>query len=660
MRLFWIISLFVLAIRPTPVRSQEETDPLLLEQMAESQRSRQPEEDVVELDMEQIGMVIDLNIAGEEDLLRIGLIPPSLVMNLLEHRRKYGDLLSIYELQAIPGWEPEFIRGILPYITVKSNRKKLLSWKRWRTEGRHRLLLRFSRTLERNKGARENAFAGGPWAQLIRYQYQWQKQWQLGFTWEKDAGERKGFFSGHWQVRDYGPFRLLVIGDFTVSQGQGLVQGQGMRFGRGGDPVVIKRQGPVLRAYTSAGEVFFQRGIGIVAARKRVEWTGYLSYRTFAGNKTLGNQGEEVVSSIGTSGYYRTASEIEDRAAIKRWMGGGTWRYKQKNWQISFNSQAFHYSILLEPAEEPYRLFAFRGKRGASASVDMSGTFKGVHVFGETALNEQKKGAIIGGLLFNPDRKVDIGLLARHISPGYYSPESQAFTQQSTVQNERGLYISGRVRPREKWVVDLSMDIYHFPWLRYQVNGSSPGRDFQLQVLHTPKRGVEFMARYQRSTKWQNGDWGEGIAPLQEGVSRSFRVQVMVPIGETIRYRQRMEWVRVGEGRGGLVFLDFRVKPPFSTWSASLRAQWVGTDGYETRIYAFENDVLYASSLPAFYNNQLRYYLVFSKKAGKKIQLCFKFSQTLFTDKQSIGSSWLEITGNQRSDLRLQLTYAVI
>lgn len=653
---FFILVTLVHGYASTLLHAQDPLEQTGNEQMAEAILSG-GEEETMDVEWDGAGQVIDLNTAEEADLLGSGLFRFEWVRNLLDYRKRFGPFLSVYELQAIPGWEPGWLRQIKQYITVGNNRKLKFSPAIWRKEGEQRLLLRWAGTLEKNRGIKEKVYAGKGFAQLYRYRYQWQRRIQFGFTWEKDVGEKKGFFSAHLQLRDLGRLKLLVIGDYTISQGQGLVQWQGMRFGKGGDPAGIKRQGAVLRSYTSAGEVFFHRGLGLVWQNKSVEVTGFISHRFLSGNKEPDDSGETVMTTISNSGYHRTASEIGGRNVLQRWAGGGTVRWRKKLWQVSLNVNSFKYSIPIWPNTAPYRLYAFRGNTGSALSLDWSGSLRGIHFFTESAVCHTGKTALLGGLLFSPDKKMDFALMARKIAPGYISPEAQTVTQASTVQNEQGLLISLRGRPRDRWIIDTYLDCFSFPWLRYQVDGSSVGNEFQLSLIHTPHRGTEIMTRFRTSNRWKNGVSHLGTSGLTAVRQKSLRFQVSLPFSAVLQYRQRMEWVRVGKGRGGLIFADFRWKPVSVPWSGSFRVQWAGTDGYDSRIYVFENDVLYASSLSAFSEKQFRYYLVLSGKPLKKIQLSFKFSQSLFIDKQSIGSGWGEIKGNHRSEWRVQLIY---
>jgi hypothetical protein len=38
--------------------------------------------------------------------------------NLISYRNLFGNLISIYELQAIPAWEILTIKKLLPFITI--------------------------------------------------------------------------------------------------------------------------------------------------------------------------------------------------------------------------------------------------------------------------------------------------------------------------------------------------------------------------------------------------------------------------------------------------------------------------------------------------------------------------------------------------------------
>jgi hypothetical protein len=80
------------------------------------------------------------------------------------------------------------------------------------------------------------------------------------------------------------------------------------------------------------------------------------------------------------------------------------------------------------------------------------------------------------------------------------------------------------------------------------------------------------------------------------------------------------------------------------------------TDSYKTRIYAYEHDLLYAFSIPAYYSKGFRTYLT-AHYNKKNFDVWFKISRFFFADKQEIGSGNQLIQGNQKTNVKLQMMF---
>ena len=74
-------------------------------------------------------------------------------------------------------------------------------------------------------------------------------------------------------------------------------------------------------------------------------------------------------------------------------------------------------------------------------------------------------------------------------------------------------------------------------------------------------------------------------------------------------------------------------------------------------MYAYENDVLYSYSIPVFYDKGFRYYVNFNYNINNKITIWLRWAQTVYKDKTTIGSGLDEITGNKKSELKMQVRY---
>ena len=90
-------------------------------------------------------------------------------------------------------------------------------------------------------------------------------------------------------------------------------------------------------------------------------------------------------------------------------------------------------------------------------------------------------------------------------------------------------------------------------------------------------------------------------------------------------------------------------------YSGNVRLQYFETGGYDSRIYAYENDVLFYYSIPAFFNKGYRYYLNVNYNLNANISFWLKWSQTIYSNVESIGSGSDEIPGSLKSEIRIMM-----
>ena len=107
--------------------------------------------------------------------------------------------------------------------------------------------------------------------------------------------------------------------------------------------------------------------------------------------------------------------------------------------------------------------------------------------------------------------------------------------------------------------------------------------------------------------------------------------------------------------QGFMIYQDLVFKPKIIPLKAQIRLAFFDTDNYDTRIYAYENDVLYAFSVPAYSGRGLRYYFNLSYRINRNFTVWLRFSQTYFVDRDVISSGLAEIDGRTRSEIKVQL-----
>jgi len=674
----YLLLLFLL-MSVTPVWAQITQEPAeqQLENLADSETGVS-EDDLSQQDMDLFRRhPVNLNTADEATLRQFRILTDLQIHSFIQYRELLGKLLHVLELQSVPGWDMYTIRLLQPYVhTGPVLTAAAETGKRFR-EGEHQLLLRLSQALETAREYRlpdsANGFQGSPQQLMLRHTYRFKQSLQYGVIAEKDAGEslfrgaqRQGFdfYSAHVFVRKLGRIQSLALGDFTVNMGQGLIHWQSLAFKKSTAITAVKRQSPVLRPYHSPGEYNFHRGLGVTVQNGRLESTVFVSYRKLSANReTDPLNGTDRVTSILSSGYHRNNSEQADRHRLDQLTAGAVFQFRQRKWQLGVNGVYYVYSLPVVKKAEPYNRYAINGKSWANVSMDYSYTLRNFHFFGEAAADRRGQPAFINGVLMGVDPKVDLSLVHRHISPGYQSLYGNAFTENSLPGNEYGLYTGISIRPATGWKLDAYIDVYRFPWLRSGVDAPGRGADRVIQVSYAPSRETLIYTRFRSESKQANQPDNESVTNYLVFLPRqSWRTQINTRLSPAFFWRNRVEMVwynRQGKEpeTGFLGFTDLLLRPPGKAWSGGIRLQYVETEGYNSRIYAFENDVLYSYSIPAFFDQGFRYYVNFQLEAGKRISVWLKWSQTIFTVQN--GNTELEegYTGPVRSAIKLQIRY---
>jgi hypothetical protein len=478
------------------------------------------------------------------------------------------------------------------------------------------------------------------------------------------------FTSFHLFLRNCKWLKSLAIGDYTVNLGQGLIHWQSQAFKMSSEVLSVKRQSEVLRPYQSSGEYNFHRGIAATAGFKNYEVTVFGSYRKINANVGYNDSLGSVITSIITSGLNRSASEIADKnkASLIAW--GGSIKWKTTRGQVSVNVAKYHYSLPLLKSNQPYNLYSIKGRDWLNYSIDYSFTRRNLHSFGEVAADARNNTALVAGLLASVNAVADVAIVFRHLSEKYQSIYGNAFTANTLPSNENGFYAGVSIRPDYRWKIDGYIDLFSFPWLKYRVDAPSTGAQYLLQVTWKPSKLVEVYTRYRLRLKPLNvTDEEKSDFPDQRFI-RNWRTQVAMQVSQTILLRTRAETSSfiiskdLPPEEGYLFYADFLYKPMGKPFSGNFRIARFETGGYDSRIYAYENDLLYVGSTPSFFDKGTRCYLNLAAKpqirrpGNLQIIISLKLATTFYMGKNEIGSGSSTIHGNRRSDLRFQLLLA--
>jgi len=334
---------------------------------------------------------------------------------------------------------------------------------------------------------------------------------------------------------------------------------------------------------------------------------------------------------------------------------------KSNRWHIGLNGISYHFSLPVQKRNEPYNIYAVSGRNWLNYSVDYSYTHKNIHLFGEAAIDKNFNKAFLNGILVSVDSRVDLSLVHRNIDAAYQAVNGNAFTENTYPTNETGLYTGITIRPYTGWRIDAYADLFKFPWLKYLVDAPSRGKEFCVQVTFTPNKQVEIYSRFRNETKQANQPENTTVTNFLVTIPKqNWRTQVSYKINSTITVRNRIELIwydrkGINTETGFLGFFDFKYKPLLNPFSVATRVQYIETGGYNSRLYAYENDVLYSYSIPPFFDKGFRYYILLNYDLGKKITCWLRLAQTKYLNRNSIGSGLDEINGNRKTEIKFQV-----
>ena len=251
----------------------------------------------------------------------------------------------------------------------------------------------------------------------------------------------------------------------------------------------------------------------------------------------------------------------------------------------------------------------------------------------------------------------------RNISKGYQSLYTNAFTENTYPTNEKGLFSGITIKPIDAWRVDAYVDIYKFPWLKFRVNAPTTGSDYFVQLTYKPNKLLEIYTRFKTEKKSINYNPDNfTLSPVIPQPRQNWRTQFSYKLTPSFTIRSRTESVwfdKKGKAaeRGFLLYADVLYSPALQPLKVNIRLQYFETDGYNSRLYAYENDVLYSFSIPVYYGKGYRYYLNVNYDLNRKLTLWARVAQYYYPNKNSIGSSLDQINKNHKTEIKLQALY---
>lgn len=621
---------------------------------------------------------INLNKTNRQQLQELVFLNPLQISAFFEHLSANGKLISELELQSIHGFDLQTINRLLHFGNISAPTGfENFSFKKLMADGSNDLLVRYSRYLEAQQGfsvspsSGKSRYLGTPERIFTRYRFSFSNNIQFSLNLEKDAGEKywnnnnghtgPDFVSSSLYIKDLKRFKKIVIGDYSLQFGQGLTLWSGLGFGKGAAIFSVAKQDLGLKPYTSVNEFSFFRGVATQINFGRFDLTPFVSSNKLdAGVAFNPLTNLEDISNLQQSGLHRTENELKNRKRIRQSLYGANLQYNYKKLSLGLTAYESKYSQRFAPGDALYNRFDFSGQQLTNLGFSYSYTLNNTYFYGEVAHSLKSGFAYVNGLITSLSPVVSTVLFHRNYQKDYYSFYNQGIGESSTATNEKGFYGGIQINPNRKFGFNFYTDLFKFPWLKFGVDAPSSGYDILGQFNYAPNKVTHFTARYQFQNKQKNAANPHVTNVLALEQKSNYRLEVQYAISKYISLRNRLEVVQYHFGEqpkqsGYLAYQDVHYSPLSSKWSGNMRFTIFNTDGFNSRIYAYENDVLYGFSIPSFQNQGLKFYANLRYKLKRKTDLWLKYSYTELNGVEGIGSGLDKIQGDHRTEVKLQL-----
>lgn len=663
---FFKMGVFVSMLLMTPVLEAQNTTVSLWEENLE-QLSMDGEERNWENELEELSRhlqePININSATKQQLEQFPFLTDIQIENILAYIYIHGQMQTVYELQLVEEMDKYTIELLLPFVCVQpvkmsSNYPSLKTLLKY---GKQEVLTRLDIPLYTRKGYKNN-YLGPSMYHSFRYNFHYGEYLQTGVVSEKDAGEplfalhnRKGYdyCSFYFLLKNLRRLKSLALGNYRLSFGQGLVLSTDFRLGKTFSLSTSEYRTGGIRKHSSTDEYNYFRGAAVtIGILSFLEMSVFYSHRSMDG---VLKDGE--ITSIYKTGLHRTQKEADKKNIFSLQLMGGNLTYEKNKLKLGFTGIYYFFNHPYEPKLNKYARYNLHGNYFYNLGVDYKYRLGRLAWVGEAAMGKSGY-ALLNQLKYKLLTGYQLLLIHRYYSYNYWSFFARSFGESSTPQNENGWYLATEANPFPHWKFFVSFDLFSFPWWKYRISKPSQGVDVLFQVSYSLKRNLSmyFNYRYKQKERDVSGTDGKTILPIYQHRFRYrltytphiWKLQTTLDYNHFHSQGKERSWGYQCTQSCGYAFPGFPL-------SVSVQGTYFHTDDYDSRIYTYEKGLLNTFYVPSFYGTGFRYSAHLRYDLNKTFMFLVKFGQTIYQDRETIGSGNDLIQGDKKADLQMQL-----
>ena len=528
---------------------------------------------------------INLNQTTANELSRLHFLSDEQIDAILLYQYLHP-FQEIYELQLIDCLKDYEIRNLLPFVYVgEAKEEKNMYFREVFHYAKHEITLRTdARNIE--------DFEGDPMYGKLRYRFNYQNRVMAGVTIGRTPGAtwENIDYGGFIELRDMGPMKRIVAGNYQANFGYGLVIGSPFKRGKTAYIQSTATTDEGLKKFGSVGDSYnYFHGVGATA--RVSSWADVSAFYSLRKGKE--EAWNHVVGVNATGRWNRLKVGITAVETIEATSS----QFRERS-QASYSLEVKGRDVI--------------GVMGVNARWNMGK----VDIWGEVATSHGNKWGVgvITGVRYRPISDVNLLAIYRYYSPEFDNVYANSLCSWSRMKDEHGGYLGVEYNRLKNWQLSAFGDVWKTGFETMAQADFIPQKDYRMHTRFRVKRKDE---KDTYSLRWnmvyEFGQWkmktqADGNMVQAEG-----------------------EWTY-----GWSLLQDVEYRFSQVPIVLQLRAQAFDAQEWNNRVYIYENDVLYAYAIPFVYGLGGRFWLNARYKINDIFSLYLRVSETIYQNAWAI------------------------
>ncbi len=537
-----------------------------------SEDGEPPGEEIMEELIEIAQNPINLNQTTANELSRLHFLSDEQIDAILLYQYLHP-FQDIYELQLIHCLKDYEIRDLMFFVYVgEANEQKNMYFREVFHYAKHEITLRTdARNIE--------DFEGDPMYGKLRYRFNYQNRVMAGVTIGRTQGAtwENINYGGFIELRDMGPMKRIVAGNYQANFGYGLVIGSPFKRGKSAYIQSTATTDEGLKKYSSVGDSYnYFHGVGATA---------------------------RVSSWADVSAFYSLRKGKED--AWNHVVGvNATGRWNRL--KVGVTAMENIDQPTPDPSLKGSELVSTQAVMGVNARWNMGK----VDIWGEVATSHGNKWGmgVITGVRYRPISDVNLLAIYRYYSPEFDNVYANSLCSWSRMKDEHGGYLGVEYNRLKNWQLSAFGDVW------------KSGFETMAQADFIPQKDYRMHTRFRVKRKDEKDTYS-----LRWNMVYEFGQWKMKTQADGNMVQAEREWTY-----GWSVLQDVEYRFSEVPIVLQFRAQAFDAQEWNNRVYIYENDVLYAYAIPFVYGLGGRFWLNARYKINDIFSLYLRVSETIY------------------------------